>query len=346
MAIISEKEAKELLVKVLSFSKADECECNLSGSLEGNVRYARNTVSTAGEVSDVTLVVQSSFGKKTGVATINEFDDASLKKVVGRSEELAKLAPENPEFMPVLEPQKYKKVNGHSATTAAITPDTRANMANDSIALSKKGKLVVSGFINDSESFVAIMNNKGLFAYDTNTNIDFTATLRTEDGKGSGWVTRDFTDSSNLDTKSATNIAIQKAKGSVDAKEMEPGKYTVILEPAATVQLISNMFNAMDQRSADEGRSFLSIKPQDRKEDGPLNKLGQKMFDERVTLYSDPQNSEVPTAPFASDGHAVDKTVWIEKGVVKNMPNSRYWAQKNRDGVQAYPLYGGRHFRR
>ncbi len=337
MAIISEKEAKELLVKVLSFSKADECECNLSGSLEGNVRYARNTVSTAGEVSDVTLVVQSSFGKKTGVATINEFDDASLKKVVRRSEELAKLAPENPEFMPVLEPQKYKKVNGHSATTAAITPDIRANMANDSISLSKKGKLVVSGFINDSESFVAIMNNKGLFAYDTNTNIDFTATLRTEDGKGSGWVTRDFTDSSKLDTKSATSIAIKKAKGSVDAKEMEPGKYTVILEPAATVQLISNMFNAMDQRSADEGRSFLSIKPQDRKEDGPLNKLGQKMFDERVTLYSDPQNSEVPTAPFAADGHAVEKTVWIEKGVVKNMPNSRYWAQKT--GTEYKPTH-------
>ena len=89
MAIFTEQKAKELLTKVISFSTADECECNLDGSNAGNIRYARNTVSTAGEVSDVTLAVQSGFGKRIGVATINEFDDESLKKVVKRSEELA-----------------------------------------------------------------------------------------------------------------------------------------------------------------------------------------------------------------------------------------------------------------
>ena len=111
MAIFTEDKAKELLAKVISFSTADECECNLDGSNSGNIRYARNTVSTAGEVSDVTLAVQSSFGKRMGVATINEFDDESLKKVVARSEELARLAPENPEFMPNLGPDTYSKVN-------------------------------------------------------------------------------------------------------------------------------------------------------------------------------------------------------------------------------------------
>ena len=94
MAIFTEQKAKALLEKVISFSSADECECNLDGSNAGNIRYARNTVSTAGEVSDVTLAVQSGFGKRVGVATINEFDDESLKKVVKRSEELAKLARE------------------------------------------------------------------------------------------------------------------------------------------------------------------------------------------------------------------------------------------------------------
>ncbi len=100
MTILSEKNAKELLTKVLKYSKADEIECNLDGSIGGNIRYARNTVSTAGEESDLVLAVQSTFGKKTGTATINEFDDASLEKVVRRSEELAKLAPENEEHMP------------------------------------------------------------------------------------------------------------------------------------------------------------------------------------------------------------------------------------------------------
>ena len=110
MKILSREEAQQVLKKVLSYSKAEGCEANLNGSTQGNIRYARNTATTAGSVSDQTLAVQSNYGLKQGVATINEFDDASLEKVVRRSEALAKLAPENPEFMPIVEPQKYEKV--------------------------------------------------------------------------------------------------------------------------------------------------------------------------------------------------------------------------------------------
>src|SRR5271169_1011363 len=108
MAILKKEEAQALMKKVIAFSKADECEVSLNGSEGGNIRYARNSVSTAGDVSTLSLFVSSSFGKKTGIATINEFDDASLQKVVKRSEELAQLAPENPEHMPLLGPQEYK----------------------------------------------------------------------------------------------------------------------------------------------------------------------------------------------------------------------------------------------
>ena len=96
MAIFSKEEAKKILDKVVGLSKAESCEANLNGSVGGNIRYARNSVSTAGENSDVTLVVQANYGKKVGTATINEFDDASIEKVVRRAEELANLAPENP----------------------------------------------------------------------------------------------------------------------------------------------------------------------------------------------------------------------------------------------------------
>src|SRR5690554_2026523 len=106
MAIFTEDKAKALLAKVISYSTADGCECILEGFNAGNIRYARNTVSTAGEVSDVTLAIQSSFGKRTGTTTLNEFSDDALKRAVKRSEELAKLAPENPEFMPNLGPAK------------------------------------------------------------------------------------------------------------------------------------------------------------------------------------------------------------------------------------------------
>src|SRR6201995_4159101 len=109
MAILNKDEALALLKKVIAHSKADECEVGLSGSEGGNIRYARNSVSTSGEISSMSLAVTSSFGKKTGSASVNEFDDASLEKVVRRAEELAQLAPENPEYMPLLGPATFKE---------------------------------------------------------------------------------------------------------------------------------------------------------------------------------------------------------------------------------------------
>ena len=103
MSIYSENDAKAILQKVVALSKADECTASLEGSVEGNVRYARNNVSTSGVVSDAELEVKVAYGKRSGIATINEFDDASLARVVARAQELAKLAPENPEFMPAIE---------------------------------------------------------------------------------------------------------------------------------------------------------------------------------------------------------------------------------------------------
>ncbi|MEE4244222.1 MAG: TldD/PmbA family protein [Kangiellaceae bacterium] len=339
MSILTEKEAKALLSRVLSFSKAESCQAQLNGQLSGNIRYARNTVTTAGEVSDLTLAVTSTYGKKTGVATINEFDDASLEKVVRRSEELAKLAPDNPEFMPFIKPQKYDKANTFFKSTAEVTPEMRAQAAEDSIAPSKKNKLVASGFLNDNHSMMAMMNSYGMFAYNESTDVSFSATIRTEDGRGSGWVTRDFSDYNKMDTAEASKIAIEKSLGSVDAKELEPGKYTVILEPAASIGLLGNLAGAMDQRSADEGRSFLSYKAKEGEKNPPKNKLGMKMFDERVNIYSDPAHPEVPTAPFDGNGFPVKPIQWVKNGVVTTMPNSRYWAEKT--GVPYVPTSAG-----
>lgn len=330
MTILSEANAKALLEKVVKLSKADEIECNLDGNIGGNIRYARNTVSTAGEESDLTLAVQSTFGKRKGVATINEFDDASLLKVVRRSEELAKLGPENNEHVPVFGKQKYLESKTYFDSTASVSPADRAQAAEDSIVPSKKNKLVASGFLEESVNFSAIMNNKGLFAYNSNTNVDFSVTIRTEDGTGSGWVTRNYSDYKLLNTAEASGIAIMKAKNSVEAKALEPGKYTVILEPAASVGLLGNMVNNFGQRGADEGRSFLSYKLKEGEDasKAPKNRLGEKMFDEVVNIYTDPQHPIAPAAPFEGDGYPRKRIDWIKDGVVVNMPNSSYWAKK------------------
>lgn len=330
MAIYTEEEARKIMEKALSFSTADACEVNLNGSESGNIRYARNTVSTSGHRSNQSLVVQSSFGKQSGTATIDEFDDESLKKVVKRSEELAKLSPENPEFMEPMGPQTYDDAITFIASTAEITPEYRANVANSSIEPAVASDVTAAGFLNDSSGFSAMMNSKGLFAYNQSTNADFTVTMRSNDGTGSGWSTRDFNDITKFDAAEASKIAIDKAVMSKEALAIEPGKYTVILEPAASEELLGNMAFAFDARTADEGRSFMS-------KDGGT-KLGEKIVDERVNMWSDPLNPEVPTSTWNGEGMPLKKVNWIENGVVKNLAYSRYWAEQK--GVEAIPFPG------
>ena len=118
MAILSKDEAKKIIDKVLSYSKADEMSVGLNGSRTGNIRYARNSVSTSGESDNLGLSVTAVFGKRSGTATINEFDDASLEKTVRRAEEIARLAPENPEYMPMLGPQTYLETATYAESTA------------------------------------------------------------------------------------------------------------------------------------------------------------------------------------------------------------------------------------
>lgn len=321
MAILSKEEARTLMQKVIGFSKADECVVNLSGSNGGNIRYARNSVSTSGSEENTSLVVQSSFGKRSATSTINEFDDASLEKVVRRSEEMARLAPENPEFMGALEPQQYQEGKAYFKSTDDITPDMRASFAANSIKPAAAKDITAAGFLEDSAGFSALMNSKGLFAYNQTSGVEFTVTMRTSDGTGSGWVTRDYNDVSKLDTAEASQVAIEKALRSQNSKAIEPGKYTVILEPAAASDLIQNMMYSMGARNADEGRSFLSKK-------GGGTKIGEKLVDERVNIYSDPLHPEVPFSPWSGDGVPQKKTIWIEKGAVKNMFYDRFWASK------------------
>ncbi|WP_020602836.1 TldD/PmbA family protein [Spirosoma spitsbergense] len=344
MAILTKEEAKKIVDKVLAYSKADEMSVSLSGNRTGNIRYARNSVSTSGESDNLSLSVTAVYGKRSGTATINEFDDASLEKTVRRAEEIARLAPENPEYMPMLGQQNYPDSKTYAESTAKIDPEFRASAAFDSIDPCRKKNLTAAGYMEDTTGFTSIGNSKGNFGYNRATGVDFSITVRTDDGLGSGYANPDANDVSKINFKATTEVAMGKALASAKARALEPGKYTVILEPTASVELLQNMMRSMDARNADEGRSFLSKK-------GGGTRLGEKLFDERVTIISDPMNEELPLSPFGGgggggrfgggggDGLPQEKRTWIENGVVKNMYYSRYWADKK--GVQPIPAPGG-----
>ena len=179
MSIYTEQQAKAILDKVIALSKADECTATLEGSIDGNIRFALNNVSTSGVVENTSLMVQMAFGKRVGSASINEFDDASLERVVRRAEDLARLAPENPEFLPAIGKQQYTPSDTWSDSTAAIDPDYRAQVAADSITPCRGNGLVAAGFLDDGRGFTATANSNGNFAYQRQTKFNYTCTVRT-----------------------------------------------------------------------------------------------------------------------------------------------------------------------
>ncbi len=334
MANLSESEARSILQKVLALSRADECEVTLGGGRSANLRFARNAVSTSGASERLNLSVTCSFGLRSGSATINEFDDASLARVVRTAEELARLSPENPESVKLPGPQKYLEPAGYFASTAGLTQQDRVRQTAASIAICREAKLAAAGFLEDSTRFSALANSKGLFAFQRSTGVDFSITARTEDGTGSGYALADFNDASLLDAAAVTRIAARKAAMSKGARAIEPGKYTVILEPAAAGTLIDLMVGSMDARSAEEGRSYLS-------KAGGGTRQGEKLLDERVRLYSDPLHPEVPGSKWTQDGLPQRRIDWFEGGVVRNLRYSRFWARKKELAEDKVALGGG-----
>lgn len=324
----SEAEAQALLARVLKLSRAEACEARLLANAGGNMRYARNEATTSGATDDRSLYVWSSFGQRAGSATINQFDDDAIERVVRRAEELARLAPENPEFVGPLGPQQYLRTSCYVEATAAITPADRTRVASVAIEAARSKGGVAAGFQEDRASWQALMNSAGLFAYNRDTNLNFNLTVRSGDGTGSGYVTRDLNDVGRFDPEKAATIATEKALASRNSRAIAPGKYTVILEPEASVDLLLSMVFAMDARGADEGQSYLSRA-------GGGTKVGEKLLDPKVTITSHPADPDAPTSPWSFDGRPNEPIAWFEDGVVKNLFSSRYWAAKQ--GKPAVP---------
>lgn len=337
--VLSRDQAQALVERVIKMSTADEVQVNVGGGYSANVRFADNRISTAGGVSGANVSVQSAFGAKHAVTSTNDFSDDGLERAVRQSEALARLAPDDPEAMPQLGPQQYAEVNTYFESTAQLGPDGRANAARLAIDPCRAaGDLKAAGFLVTGIGAGAVGNNKGLFAYQASTSSNYTLTVRTADGTGSGWAGADHPDWSQLDVKGVAQRAIEKARSSRAPVAIEPGRYTVVLEPQAVGDLVQLLAFALDARSADEGRSAFSRQ-------GGGTKIGEKVADERVTLFSDPADPQLLSNTFDGQGLPARRQVWIENGVLKKLVYSRFWAQKKNQqpdaGTNAVKLAGG-----
>lgn len=338
-AVLSRADAQAICERVMRFSKADGIDVQLGSNHTTNVRFADNQMSTAGAISDAGLAVQSWFGPKHAVVTTNDLSEASLRRCVEQSEVLARLAPDDPEAMPLLEPQQYVPVEAYFESTAATDAAARARAAMTALQPARSaGDLKAAGFLVVGAGSSALANSKGMFASHRSTSTNYTLTVRTTDGTGSGWAAADHPDWRQVDFEAVSRRAIDKARASRDPRAVEPGRYTVILEPQAVGDLVQLVAGYADARLADEGRSPFS-------KAGGGNKLGEKIVDERVTLLSDPQDPQLLGQPFDGEGMRLARQVWIENGTLKTLQTSRFWAQKqNRvatGGATSLKMMGG-----
>ena len=331
MAILTREQARALTTRVLSFATAEQTRVTVSSGWSGNTRFAASEITTAGGVTDTDVTITSTIGRRRASASTNVLDDASLKRTVELSERLARLAPEDPEIMPELGAQEHGTVNAFAERTADLSPEARALAAQSVIDAEpvRANRLSISGFIEANAGASAVATNKGLFAYHASTDASMSTTARTPDGTGSGYAVAGARDWGDIKPGMLGQRAAGKALASRNPQAIEPGMYTVVLEPQAVSDVLPLLFGSFNARTTDEGRSAFS------KPGG--SKLGEKIADERVTIYSDPADPELLMRPFDNEGLPLRRITWIDNGVLRNLAYSRFWADKK--GVQ--PTGGG-----
>jgi predicted Zn-dependent protease len=319
---LSREAAQALSEKIVKMSKADAINVTINAGLNTNVRFAANQMSTAGSIVDANVAVQAAYGPKHAVVTTNDLSDEALKRTVEQAERLAKLAPDDPESMPELDPQKYVSVNAWFDSTATLTAGERAKAALSALEPARAaGDVTAAGFLIAGAGMTSVSNQKGMFAYFRTTSSNYTLTVRTKDGTGSGWAAADHPDWKQIDFAAVAKRAIDKARASRNPQKVEPGRYTVILEAQAVGDLVQLVGNYADARTSDEGRSpFVK--------QGGGNKIGEKIVDNRVTIFSDPADPQLLAQPFDGEGFPIARQVWIENGTLKQLYYSRFWAKK------------------
>jgi predicted Zn-dependent protease len=341
-------QARALAERILSYSTVSDCEVFLSLSRRGHTRFAANTVTTAGSDETVSISITSREGGRSGSTSIDLLDEAALKAAVARSEALLAASPPDPEAVEPLGPQQYLEIPAYDEDTARSDPVKRRDGVKKALDRARAERLIASGFFETTSRWLALANKKGNFGFHRATSAEFSTTMRTSDGTGSGYVAYESPRIADIDPARLVEVAVNKAISSARPRDLAPARYTVILEPEAVSELLFPLIFSLNGRAADEGRCFFS-KP------GGGTKLGEKLFADCVTLESDPTDQRVPGTPWAgvgargglgfggfggggSAGLPTRKTTWIADGVLKAFSIDRYWAAKT--GQSPLPFSG------
>jgi len=320
--LLNEKDTRAIADRALGFVKATDAVITVQARLHSHLRFAANTFRTNGQSETLGITVRVWIDRKQGEAFATDTSDASLKAVAEQAEAIARLAPVDVEYLPTLGPQTYKPTAAFSEATAGVSLSERARQVNDAIVASEKAAVISAGFYQTDLNSTGSLTRNGNFTYQRTSLASLGITSRPPDGASSGYFLRSHVDASRLDTGRVAREAIRRALESRDAKTISPGRYPVILEPQAVADLMGGIF-IFDARSSDEGRgAFSAAKGRTR--------VGEKVFDERINILSDPWNPDLPGEIATNEGIPSQRFYLVRNGVLETLVNRRYWASRQK----------------
>ncbi len=333
---ITQKEAIALIEFTIAQSQADGIFVSLSANETALSRFSENQISQNVRKNTFSITVTSYFGKRSASASTTELDRDAIALTVKRAEDLASIAPEDPEWVELLPKQTYSdRTPAFDRATATLSPLKKGEIIQQVCSLSKDAGVNGSGTLSFQVSLNAIGNSAGLRGCDRTTEADFSFTARIDNG--SSW-NRCTAWSIDLPIVELTKKVIKRAIASRNSQAIDPGDYTVIFEPSAFASLLPWVIWNLDARAADEGRSFMSLSDDSGKPIG--NKVGEQLFNPLVQVQRNAAHPLLQGGRFFGDGLSNEHLDIVKDGIPQTLSYSRYWAkEQNKEPTGSmYPM--------
>jgi len=327
--MLEQDQSASIFQKIRKLSCADEVEALFYTGRSALTRFANNTIHQNVAEENSSVSVRTVFGGRTARATTNKLDDESLKRVVQASESLAKVQQADPDLLPMpanggrdgASPvatwvATWAVPSRHFEQTAAVTPELRADAVKKIVGVAERHKLTAAGIYSSAEASEGIFNSRGLSDWHTLTASEISVTMLA--GDSSGWQKANSPNVANLDAVALAEIAAQKATDSAQPREIPPGKYTVILEPAAVLDMAGFMFWDFAGMAILDQRSFLN------------NRVNTKVFGDNINIWDDVSHPLQSGSIFDGEGMRRQRVQLVENGVVKQLVYARATAEKMR----------------
>ncbi|MBZ5577180.1 MAG: TldD/PmbA family protein [Acidobacteriia bacterium] len=307
-----DKEAADVFGQVTEAASAGgvtEIEAILSSETQALTRFANNTIHQNVSERTMHLSVRPVIEGRTARAGTNRLDRDAIRRVVDEAIAIARLTEPDSELPPLAEPAGYAQPVRQFEDTAAASPEERARAVTEAIHAVESQGQTAAGIYSTGESFYALMNSRGVAASHRETLARFSITAMAADS--SGWAKASACHHTAFQPLQLAQTAARKAAASRDPRELAPGRYTVVLEPAAVLDLVGQMFGDFSATAIRDGRSFLN------------DRIGQKLFGDNITIHDDALDPQQSGPPFDGEGVPRRRLTLVERGVVREIAYCR-----------------------